>query len=197
MVMASARKKLPVTPVMETRGRKTTTGVMVEPMSGSGDFFKRFAHGFAAMFAVVAMEDDVFDNDNGIVDDQADGRGEAAEGHEVEAFAEQPQRQDGDGDGDGNDEAGDERRGPVAQEEEEDDAGEDESDEDGIAHAGDGVADELRLIVKEIELYAGGKLFLQFGDFAAAASATATVLLVGWREMMSSTADLPLAVTVV
>ena len=34
MVMASARKKLPVTPVTEMSGRKTTTGVMVEPISG-------------------------------------------------------------------------------------------------------------------------------------------------------------------
>ena len=34
MVTASARKKLPVTPVMEMSGRKTTIGVMVEPISG-------------------------------------------------------------------------------------------------------------------------------------------------------------------
>ena len=34
MVRASARKKLPVTPVTAMRGRKTTTGVMVEPTSG-------------------------------------------------------------------------------------------------------------------------------------------------------------------
>ena len=32
MVMASARKKMPVTPVTETSGRNTTTGVMVDPM---------------------------------------------------------------------------------------------------------------------------------------------------------------------
>ncbi len=34
-VMASARKKLPVTPVIEISGRKTTIGVMVEPTSGT------------------------------------------------------------------------------------------------------------------------------------------------------------------
>ena len=34
MVTASARKKLPVTPVTAMSGRKTTTGVMVEPISG-------------------------------------------------------------------------------------------------------------------------------------------------------------------
>ena len=35
MVMASARKKLPVTPVMAMRGKKTTIGVIVEPMRGT------------------------------------------------------------------------------------------------------------------------------------------------------------------
>src|SRR5229473_5600327 len=35
MVTASARKKLPVTPVMEIRGRKTTIGVMVDPIRGT------------------------------------------------------------------------------------------------------------------------------------------------------------------
>ena len=34
MVTASARKKLPVTPVTAISGRKTTTGVMVEKTSG-------------------------------------------------------------------------------------------------------------------------------------------------------------------
>jgi len=33
-VRARARKKTPVTPVMEMSGRKTTMGVMVEPTSG-------------------------------------------------------------------------------------------------------------------------------------------------------------------
>src|SRR3989441_5012509 len=35
MVTARARKKVPVTPVIEMRGRKTTIGVMVDPISGT------------------------------------------------------------------------------------------------------------------------------------------------------------------
>ena len=35
MVIARARKKLPVTPVTEMSGRKTTIGVIVEPISGT------------------------------------------------------------------------------------------------------------------------------------------------------------------
>src|SRR5438105_1598687 len=34
-VTASARKKVPVTPVIEMSGRNTTIGVMVDPMSGT------------------------------------------------------------------------------------------------------------------------------------------------------------------
>ena len=87
MVTASARKKLPVTPVTEMSGRKTTTGVMVEPISGTVISRERLAHGLDARLAGVAMQDDVLDDHDGVVDDEADGGGEAAEGHQVEALA--------------------------------------------------------------------------------------------------------------
>jgi hypothetical protein len=61
----------------------------------------------------------------------------------IETLANDPERHDGDRNRYRNDQAGDERGGPVAQEEEEDDAGQDEADEDGVAHAGDAVAHEL------------------------------------------------------
>ena len=143
------------------------------------------------------MQDDVFDDDDGVVDDEADGGGEAAEGHQVEALADDPEEEDGDGDGDRDDETGDERGAPVAQEEEEDDAGEDEADEDGVADAGDAVADELRLVVEGLELDAGGQLLAQLRDLGGDGIGDGTVLLQGWRAMLSRTAGLPLAVTVV
>ena len=93
MVMASARKKLPVTPLTETSGRKTTTGVMVEPISGVVISLQRLAHGFDAVLARVAMQHDVFDHHDGVVDDQADGRGQTAQRHQVEALADEPQHQ--------------------------------------------------------------------------------------------------------
>ncbi len=105
---------------------------------------------------------------------------------------------DGDRNGDRNHQPGDERRGPVAQKEEENHAGQDQADEDGVAHAGDRVAHQLRLIVEDLELDAGRQLaFAARSTSAATASATATVLLEGWRAMFSSTALLPFAVTVV
>jgi hypothetical protein len=177
--------------------RKTTTGVMVEPISGVVISLQRLAHGIAAALAAIAVQHDVLHHHDGVVDHQADGGGQAAQRHQVEALADQPQHQHGDRNGDRNDQAGNQRGGPVAQEEKENDAGQDQSDEDGVAHAGDAVAHQLRLIVKGSSLHAGGSLRLSSATCAATASATATVLLDGWREMLRSTASLPLAVTVV
>ena len=40
------------------------------------------------LLAGVAMDHDVFYHHNGVIDDKADGGGEAAERHQVEALAE-------------------------------------------------------------------------------------------------------------
>ena len=97
-----------------------------------------------------------------------------------------------------NNQPGDQRRRPVAQEEEENDAGQDEPDEDGVAHACDRVPHQLRLVVEGLKLHARAAACLRScATSAATASATATVLLEGWRAMFSSTAFLPFAVTVV
>ena len=91
MVTASARKKLPVTPVVAIRGRKTTTGVMVEKTSGVAEFVQRKANGGGSRLARVAMDDDVFDYNDGVVDDQADGGSQAAQGHQVERLPDDPE----------------------------------------------------------------------------------------------------------
>ena len=43
------------------------------------------------------MKDDVFNDNDGIVDDEANGGSETAEGHEIEALAHGPEGEDGDG----------------------------------------------------------------------------------------------------
>ena len=52
-----------------------------------GDFSERLANRLGARLAAVAMHYHVLDHHDGVVDDEADGRGQAAEGHQVEAFA--------------------------------------------------------------------------------------------------------------
>ena len=107
------------------------------------------------------MDDDVFDHHDGVVDDQADGGGEAAEGHEVEALADDQRKRMVTATVTGMTRPATSDERPVAQEEEEDDAGEDEADEDGVAHAGDAFADQLGLVVEGLEVDAGGQLGLQ------------------------------------
>ncbi len=131
---------------------------------GMCDFVERAADGGEALLAGVEMEDDVFDDNDGVVDDETNGRGEAAEGHEVEALADGPERKDGDGDGDGDDETRDEGGAPATQEEEEDDACEDEADEDGVAHAADAVANDFRLVVVGLEVHAAREFGLELRD---------------------------------
>ncbi len=111
------------------------------------------------------MEHDVFDDDDGVVDDEADGCGEAAEGHQVEAGAEGVEEEEGDRDGDRDDQPRDDGRAPVAQEDHDDDGGEDDADEDGVADRGDGFADEFGLVVEGLERDAGREVFLQLHDF--------------------------------
>ena len=108
MVMASARKKLPVTPLTEMSGRNTTTGVMVEPMSGTVISLSALRTALGAGFAIVAMHDDVLDDDDGVVDDEADSCGEPTECHQVEALSNGPEDKDGYGNRYGNDKSGDE-----------------------------------------------------------------------------------------
>ena len=88
-VTASARKNVPVTPVIEISGRNTTIGVMVEPTSGTR--ISRIALRIASAAALpgVAVQHDVFDHHDRVVDHQADRGGQAAERHQVEALAQQ------------------------------------------------------------------------------------------------------------
>ncbi len=90
-VMASARKKTPVTPVVAISGTNTTIGVMVENTSGLGDLAQRAADGFQPALSGVAMQGDILDHDDGIVDHQADGGSQSAERHQVEALVQQLQ----------------------------------------------------------------------------------------------------------
>jgi len=72
----------------------------------------------------VAMEDDVFEDDDSVVNDQADSSGEAAEGNQVETLAENSERDAGEEKSGRNDQAGDERSAPIAKKKNQDGDGE-------------------------------------------------------------------------
>ena len=87
MVMASARKKTAGDAGDGDEGEEDDDGGDGGEHQRGGDLVQCLAYGFDAAFAGVAVEDDVFDDHDGVVDDEADCGCEAAEGHEVEALA--------------------------------------------------------------------------------------------------------------
>ena len=90
------------------------------------------------------------------------------------------------------------RRAQIAQEQPDDEAGEKQPDDDGVAHAADRFADDVRTgrkrrSVRRPREASERRLSISWWT----SSATSTVLLSGWRLMLSSTAGLPFAVTTV
>jgi hypothetical protein len=65
-------------------------GVIVDPMRGCAISEQGFADSLDAILASLTMECNVFDDDDCVIDDETDGGGETAEGHEVETLARWP-----------------------------------------------------------------------------------------------------------
>ena len=100
------------------------------------------------------MEHNIFQDHDGIVDHQTHRGSKAAQGHKVKALAGDLQHDESDQQGRGNHQAGHERSAPIAQEEHKDDGREQQSEQNCIAHAGDGFADDCGLIVKRLDVHA-------------------------------------------
>ena len=90
---------------------------------------------------------DVLHHDHRIVDDEADGDGQAAHRHQVDRPAEQPHEDERRDHGERQRDGGDQRQPPVAQEDQQDDDGEQAADQDGVADVGDRGRDELGEVV--------------------------------------------------
>ena len=116
------------------------------------DLGDRAADRVRAALAGVAVHHDVLDDDDRVVDHEADRGREAAERHQVEALAHHAQRDEGDRERRRNHQAGDERRAPVAQEQHHDERRQHEADQHGVAHARDRIVDEVRLVVERLQI---------------------------------------------
>ena len=123
----------------------------------NGHFFQRALNCFEAALARVAVQDDVFEHDDRIIDNQTDGGSQTAESHQIEALTREFQDDEGDEQGGGNHEAGNERCAPVTQKEYEDDGREDQTEQYRVTHAGDGFVNDGRLIVEGFDVYARGQ----------------------------------------
>src|SRR5258706_5402011 len=103
------------------------------------------------------MQDNILNHDDGIVDDEAYGGGQSAECHQVETFAQHFQRNERHGNRDRNHQPGHDRSAPIAEKDNQDNGREDETEQDGIPYAADGLVDDQRLIVKRFDLDAPGQ----------------------------------------
>ncbi len=99
-----------------------------------------------------AMQGNVFDHDDRVVNYQAHRRRQPAQRHQVEALVQGLQCDESDKHRDRNDHSRDRRGPPVAQEQDHDDRGQYQADQDGIAHALDGCGHDLRLIVEGVNM---------------------------------------------
>src|SRR5262245_21199696 len=103
------------------------------------------------------MQDDVFNDNDFVVDDKPDCRRESSQGHEVKTLAQELHRDKRDHYGYWYDEAGHDRGTPIAQEQPYDQSGEQQTDDDGIADARNGFRHDIGLIVKRPNLDTGRK----------------------------------------
>ncbi len=74
-------------------------GVMVEPMSGIVSSRSALLMAWKRPWPSVAMQDNVFQHHDGVVDHQADGRSESAKSHQVKTLTCHFQNDKGDQEG--------------------------------------------------------------------------------------------------
>ena len=101
--------------------------------SGNGDLRCAFEDGVVQAVTLFEVAFDVFDGDGGVVDEDADGESQTAEGHDVDGLAEQAEDDDGGEDRERNRDGDDDRAAPTAEEEQDHQAGEHGGD-DGLAN---------------------------------------------------------------
>ena len=78
-MIARARKNTPVTPVVAISGTNTTIGVMVEKTNGVVISLQGAADCVQPALSRVAMQRDVFDHDDCVINDQSHRGGQSAQ----------------------------------------------------------------------------------------------------------------------
>jgi hypothetical protein len=118
----------------EEHGQEDDADAKRGDQRGNGDLRGAFEDGLVEFVALFEVALDVLDGDGGVVDQDADGEREAAEGHDVDGLAEQAEDddrgEDGERDGDGDDERG----APAEPEEEQDHEAGERGGDDGFAN---------------------------------------------------------------
>lgn len=102
--------------------------------------------------------EDIFDIDDGVIDDHADGHGEAAESHGVEGNAEGIEDEHGAEEGEGDGDERDKSEAEIEEKEDEDEGDEGGADEEGMIDIGEGGFDERGWsmeAIKDLDVFSG------------------------------------------
>ena len=149
MVSDSALKNAPVTPERNASGTKITMVAADDPTSGRRNSPAAATHALPCRCSPPAVQPplDVLDHHDRVVDDQADGRRHAAQGHDVEAHSSTYSSSTVAASTAGTDERGDERDLPVAQEQQQHERRQHHADHHRIAHAAGGGDNQIALVI--------------------------------------------------
>ena len=139
------------------QGKKDDDGGNRRADQRYGQFLQRALDGLKAGLPGVPVQNNIFKDDNGVVDDQAHCGGETAQGHQVEALIRRFQNNESDQQRNGNHQAGHERSSPVTQEQHQNDRRKHDSQEHSVPNARDGIVDDGRLVVERFKMHARRK----------------------------------------
>ena len=135
------------------------------PQQGTEELHGRRAQGADAVFArLVQAALHMLDHDDGVVDDQADGGGHAAQGHDIEALAKHLQGQGGQGQDRRHDHDRHQRHADVAQEHQQHQRRQHRADGDGFGQALRRGVDQLALVVPGRDLDARRRRAPRIGE---------------------------------
>ena len=159
-VIASAPRKLPVTPESSASGANTTTVVNVVPITAANMSLVPSSIA-CAVGALLEPAHDALGDDDRVVDDEADRHREPAERHQIQRDAEPAHHGERPEQRQRHRHRGDEARAPVAQRERDHEQRQRDADQDRVAHARHRVADERRLIVDRRPSHVGRQRVLR------------------------------------
>ena len=115
---------------------------------GRGDRLQSGGDGRPTRQALFQLMEHVLDDHDAVVNDQAQGDGKRAEGHDVQRLPQRLHQSERDDDRQRQDDQHDGGHAQVAQKEHQDEQRQDAADDDGLQNAGLRLLDDLRLVIK-------------------------------------------------
>ena len=138
------------------------------------------------------MAADVFDDDDGVIDDEAGGDGKGHQGEVVQRIAQQVHDGEGAEDAEWDGDAGDQGRADLAQEDEDNQNDKDDGDDEGAGDVFDRGADGSGAVERDVDLDGGGDGGLKGGRSLSTLSTVEMTLAPGDLKTTMRMAGVPL-----